>query len=215
MNEREQFYSQVKLVLKPALVADGFRGSGTTYRRILGDVIHVFALQGPNPGSSSYAGQCCVCLGIHLAFLPTVVPREPAKLTEPDCEFRTRLAPPGREDCWWPYGSTDAEARASAESILRLYREVGAPYFARFSTFPADFVRVTPDMLGSSEPLPFPACYTAGRRALALTRIALRAGSLEDAKRFAAFGLAHISPLATGLKAEFQSILSTNATGIA
>lgn len=206
MNEREQFHSQAKLVLKPALVADGFRASGTTYRRLFGEVIHVFTLQG-----SVHGGQCCVCLGIHLTFLPIVGSADacdPAKISEPECEFRTRLATRGETDCWWSYGATEGEARASAESILRLYREVGIPYFQRFSTFPDDFIRVSLPMLASDAPLPFPGRSTEVRRALALSRIALRTVRVADARQFAEFGLARVGP-AVALKNEFRKILAT------
>jgi len=205
MNEREQFHSAVKLILKPALVADGFRAAGTTYRRTLGEVVHVVALQ-----ASRYGGQCCVCLGIHLTFLPLVGSAEacdPAKITEPECEFRSRLTPNGESDFWWSYGTTEHEAQASAGSILRLYREVGAPYFGCFATFPDDFVGVTPSMLASGAALPFPKGGTLVRRALALSRIAVHTGRSADAKQFAEIGLAHVGP-AIGLKNEFQKIVA-------
>jgi hypothetical protein len=200
VNEQDQFHSQVKLLLEPALIADGFRASGTTYRRKLGEVIQVIALQGSVQG-----GQCCVCLGIHLTFFPGDV--DASQITEPDCEFRTRLAPPGQADLWWSYGATEQEARASAESILWLYREVGVPYFQSFSTFPDDFIRVTPAMLACDTPLPFPGRSTEVRRALALSRIALHAGRITDAKQFAEFGLARVGR-AIGLKNEFRKILA-------
>jgi hypothetical protein len=205
MSERDQFHSQVKQVLKPVLIADGFRASGTTYRRTLGEVIHVINLQG-----SIHGGQCCVCLGIHLTFLPMVASTDACdstKITEPECEFRSRLAPLGKSDCWWSYGVTEHESRSSAESILQIYREVGVPYFERFSKFPDDFDRVTPSMLAGSSPLPFPNGGTLVRRALALSRIALRTGRIADAKKFAETGLANVGP-AIGLKSEFNKILA-------
>jgi hypothetical protein len=206
VNERQPFQSQVKLVLEPVLVADGFRASGTTYRRSLGEVIHVLTLQG-----SAHGGQCCVSLGIHLTFLPTVGAAKtcaPSKITDPECEFRTRLAPPGDTDFWWSYGTTEHEARTSAESILHRYREVGVPYFQRFSKFPDDFIRVSPAMLASDAPLPFPGRNTEVRRALSLSRIALYTGRVADAHQFAEFGLARVGP-AVALKNEFRKILST------
>jgi hypothetical protein len=207
VNERGQFHSLVKQVLKPALVADGFRVSGNVYRRTYGAVIHVIALQG-----SIHGGQCCVCLGIHLTFLSPVGATggcDPAKITEPECEFRSRLAPAGQSDYWWSYGATEQEARASAESIIGLYREVGVPYFRQFSSFPDDFVRVTPSIFASSAPVPFPKGGTLVRRALALSRIALRTGRIVDAKQFAEIGLAHVGP-AVGLKNEFRKILAND-----
>jgi hypothetical protein len=46
MPERDQFNLQIKEVLKPVLVADGFRASGTTCRRTMGEVIHVIHVPG-------------------------------------------------------------------------------------------------------------------------------------------------------------------------
>ncbi|HWB03322.1 MAG TPA: DUF4304 domain-containing protein [Verrucomicrobiales bacterium] len=204
MNERDQFHAQVKRLLKPVLVAEGFQASGATYRRALGEVIHVLTLQG-----SLHGGQCCVCLGIHLTFLPPAGSAnacDPTKITEPECEFRTRLAPSGETDYWWSYGLTGEAARSSVESILRLYREVGEPYFNRFSKFPNDFIHVTPALLATDSSLPFPGRSTEVRRALALSRIALHAGRVSDAREFAEFGLARVGA-AAALKKEFRKIL--------
>jgi len=85
---------------------------------------------------------------------------------------------------------------------------MGTPYFHSFSRFPDDFVRVTPSMLANNAPLPFPRGGTEVSRALALSRIALRAGRRADAKQFAEFGLARVGP-AIGLKNEFRKILAT------
>ena len=206
MSERDQFLAKVKQIIKPALLANGFQVSGTTYRRKLGKVIHVVNLQG-----SRHGGQCCVCLGIHLDFLQTAGSGnicDPAKITEPECEFRLRLAPEGQTDCWWNYGVTEDEAEASVESILQLYREVGLPYFERFATFPDDFVLTKPSMLVSGAPLPFPGYSTIARQALTLGRIALYTNRIADAKQFAEIGLRHVGP-ATGLINEFHKILAT------
>jgi hypothetical protein len=205
MYERDQFHCAVKLILKPVLIADGFRASRTTYRRTLGEVIHIVALQG-----SPHGGQCCVNLGIHLAFLPLVGSAEACdfvRITERECEFRSRLAPTGQCDFWWSYGSTEHEAQASAESILRLYRDVGVPYFGRFTKFPDDFVHVTPSMLSNGSPLRFPSGGTFVRRALALSRIALHTGRIAEAKQFAEIGLAHLGR-AKGLENEFRNMLA-------
>lgn len=204
MDQRGLFHAQLKSILKPALVADGFRASGMIYRRVMGDVIHLIKIQGSRDG-----GRCCVCLGIHLAFLPTVLGDKciPNKISEPDCEFRSRLAPVGDADCWWDYGCSVDEARRSVMAILKLYQEVGRPYFSRFSAFPNDFSQVTPAMLVSGEPLPFPEGDTLVRFALALSRIALRIGRTADAKAFAEYGLAE-AKFAVGLRGEFRKLLA-------
>jgi hypothetical protein len=205
MDSRKQFLAQVKEVLVPVLKADGFTGSGVTYRRVVGDVFHVLTLQGAVSG-----GKCCVCLGIHLSFLPgqgSLTAPDPKTVEEPDCEFRTRLTPVGQSDYWWPYGVSEQEAKESAESICRLYQEIGAPYFQRFSTFPEDFTHVTPTMLTAGGELPFPSGGTFVRLALALARIAQRVGRAEDARQFAEVGLARVGP-AVSLKHAFRQIIA-------
>jgi hypothetical protein len=205
MDSRKQFLAQFKQVFAPVLKADGFTGSGNTYRRVAGDVIHVLALQGAASG-----GKCCVCLGVHLSFLPlqgSLTPPDLYTIEEPDCEFRTRLSPPGLSDAWWPYGTTEHEARGTAEAICGLYEQVGAPFFRQFSNFPEDFTRVTPAMLAAGGELPFPAGCTFVRRALALARIAQRVGRTDEARQFAEIGLARVGP-ATSLKHAFRQIIS-------
>ena len=128
------------------------------------------------------------------------------KIEEPECEFRTRLAPIGQSDAWWTYGGTEREAAASAQSILDLYRAVGVPYFARFSRFPEDFSQVTPSMLAGDGQLPFPAGGTFVRRALALSRIAMKTAKAADARSFAEIGLARVGP-AVSLKKAFRDLI--------
>lgn len=202
-DNRKQFHDQIKQVFVPVLKSDGFLGSGNTYRRVIGDVIHVVALQGSVSG-----GKCCVCLGIHLSFLPGFgTASDPKRIAEVDCQFRTRLKPAGHSDAWWPYGTTEREARASAESICDLYLQIGAPYFGRFSSFPDDFTRVTPAMLMSQDELPFPGGCTFGRLALALALIAQRVGRNEDARSFAEAGLSKAGD-AVLLKTSFKQIIA-------
>ena len=144
-----------------------------------------------------------------MAFLPTAgssgIP-DAEKIDEPECEFRTRLIPVGQPDAWWTYGETEREASESAESILTLYRTVGAPYFARFSRYPDDFARVTPEMLATEGELPFPAGGTFVRRALALSRIAMHSGNVADARGFAEIGLSRVGP-AVSLKRAFRELI--------
>ena len=205
MNERDQFLAEVKNILRPVLKAEGFRASGNVvFRRKFGEVIHVLTIQG-----SRHGGQCCVCLGVHLLFLPVIGSGsicDPDKITEPECEFRSRLAPLGMSDFWWKYGSNEEEARLSVSSLLQIYLEVGLPYFQKFSNFPEDFTKITPDMLLNGITEPFPRNTTMARRALALSRIYIHLGRIDEAKQFAEFGLEHVGP-AIALKSEMQKII--------
>lgn len=203
MSDRLQFQNQLKAVLTPALRSEGFRQSGLTFRRILGDVVHVIQVQG-----SQYGGQCCVCLGIHLGFLPTGGsngPCDPKSIKEPDCEFRSRLTPEGKSDHWWSYGTTEGET-ASVCSIRDLYQQQGASYFGRFSRFPDDFVRVTPETPEDEIAFLFPRCFGPVRRDLALARIYGHIGDRASARFFATRGMAAVGP-ATALKAALRPFL--------
>jgi hypothetical protein len=207
MDARKQFLAQINQVFTPVLTADGFTGSGNTYRRVIGEVFHVLTLQGLASG-----GKCCVCLGIHLGFLPgpsSLTPPDPKTIEESDCGFRTRLTPNGQSDAWWPYGTTEQEARGSAESIRDLYQQLGAPFFQRFSTFPEDFTRVTPAMLTAGGELPFPPGKSFCGNALVLAQIAKRVGRIEDARQFAEVGLERTPDVKKPLKHAFRKILET------
>lgn len=204
MDARSRFHEHVKQILTPALRAEGFHVSGTTYRRSIGEVLHVVNLQGSTKG-----GQCCVNLGIHLTFLPAAgssAVKETKTIEEMDCAFRRRLTPAGQSDAWWAYGECDSEASEAVRSILNLHQSVGAPYFRNFSRFPEDFGKVTPEMLTGNVELPFPPAGTFVGQTLSLSRIAMRIGRPTDARVFAEIGLARIGP-AVGLMKAFKSII--------
>lgn len=204
MSDRLQFQNQLKAILTPMLKAEGFRNSGTTYCRTIGDVVHVIQIQG-----SQHGGQCCVCLGIHLSFLPTAgsnAPCDPKSMKEPECEFRCRLKPDGQSDHWWSYGTTEEGATASVRSIRDLYQQLGASYFSRFSIFPDHFVRVTRETPDDSIGRLFPQCFTSVRRDLALARIYGHIGDRSSAQFFATRGMAAVGQ-ATALKSAFSPYL--------
>lgn len=206
MNDRLRFHGFLNRLFKPVLVADGFKVSGNVCRRIRGDVIHLLAFQG-----SVYGGKCAINLGIHLNFLPCVgnpQSTDQSKITEVDCEFRSRLAPDGESDKWWDYGASEAESLASVESMLQIYREVAVPYFSRFSSFPDDFVKATPAEFIAGAPSGLPEGYGSGRHALVMARIALHLGRGDEAKQYAEFGLC-VAGNATGLRAAYRKIIES------
>jgi hypothetical protein len=204
MNQKQLFQAQVKTTLAPELEVDGFKQSGLTFRRVVGEVAQVVNLQSSRDGS-----QFCVCLGIHLLFLPVAgisALGDPQSITEPECEFRRRLAPQGQNDFWWPCGPIGDESSQSVVSVLNLYREQGKPYFAKFSEFPADFTRVTTATAEADYLDLFPPCSTEVRRDLALARINQKLGNTDAAHFFANRGLARVGP-AVALKSAFRSLL--------
>ena len=200
--ERSDFLKLVASKLYPVLRADGFRGSGTTLRRVAGPVIHVVNIQG-----SSTATDCYLNLGAHLSFLPTDGGGTcvPARIKEYECSFRTRILPPdGGIGGRWAYGATQAESEALIEGMVAAWRKGGVAFFARFANYPDDFCRLVKNAI--LEP-PHPG------RSLAYARIGVQVGLLDEARTIAERALADVSPAATGLRANLLRFLETPRAG--
>ncbi len=186
-----EFREELKRRLAPLLRAHDFSGSGATFRRRIGDVIQVLNIQG-----SRHGGSCCVNLGMHFAFLPTVLgdPPDPKKITESLCEFRKRLAPVGESDYWWEYGSNVQEAARSVDRLVELTERIALPHFERFRDFPGFFEKITPQIIRSGDFRMLPGNVTAARGALVMARIAAHVGEQNRAREFAEVGLASLGP---------------------
>jgi hypothetical protein len=189
-----EFRAGLKEKLAPILRAQGFLGSGITFRRQVGEVLQVLNVQGSRHGDS-----CCVNLGMHLAFLPTVLgdPADPKRITESLCEFRRRLSPVGESDHWWRYGADAGEASRSVENLVDLVRTVALPHFEYFRDFPGAFEGITPTTIASGDFRTLPGNVTAARGALVMARIATHLGNRDRAREFAEVGLASLGPSAT------------------
>lgn len=179
MGTRQDYMKILGAVLHPNLRAAGFRGSGETLRRQSGDVIHVFNIQ-----DASGAERCYMNLGIHLSFLPEVGSTSqggcnPKAIKEHECILRLRVNPPPEFQFGFPYGATAAETQRSVEKLAEAWQREGPPFFRQLSSFPEDFLRITPEAVraGSS---PLGALYCA--------RIALHLGDVPRAKEFAQVG---------------------------
>lgn len=195
-----------KEVVAPVLKQDGFHGAGTTWRRLNGEVIHLFNIQG-----SRYGGECCINLAVHLTFLPTVGTNEavqPKTITEPLCEFRKRLASESKADQWWNYGHSEEDALGACNSMLSLYQTQGRLFFERLSVCPHDFLRISPDQLSNESALRKLYGFSSTvRLALTLGRIASRFGRHELARCYAEFGLANVGQ-AVALRLPLEEILN-------
>ena len=203
MDSRSQFLAQFKSVVVPVLRDEGFHGSGQNFRRRVKEVIHVVNVQG-----SRYGGRCCINLGVHLTFLPTVTLAlpDPAKITEPDCEFRTRLSEADGFDRWWPYGESEQDAEDSVTSIKQTYLKFGREFFARFLVFPGDFTKITPENFDKKSSREYLPGQTVVRTLLALARINAHLGNRSYASQFATIGIANLG-LASFLKNEFEKLI--------
>jgi hypothetical protein len=204
MDSYDRFHQLLKRDFAPFLRGDGFKGSGTTFRRIKGDAVHLLNIQG-----SRYGGQCCVNLGVHFSFLPTAgggSTFDPQRLREYDCDFRERMHDAGESDHWWGYGETEAESQASAVSLIHLYRNQGILFFQKFEQFPEVFERITPAEIDSGDLSKMPAAMTRVRAALTMARVMKHLGRFDKCRQFAEIGLRNLGR-GVALKAEFERLL--------
>jgi len=187
----------------PILRDEGFRGSGRTFRRVQGLLIHVLNLQG-----SMYSKQFAVNLGFHLSFLPgpTGRPVEPTKIVESECEFRRRLTA-GGSDHWWVHGDDARSIEEAVRSAVEMYVEHGRRAWSEVATFPESLEGVTPESLITDVPLPGGFGNTLVRTALAFARIRQYQGDATSARQFAKVGVAKLGA-ATGLRGAFAKFLA-------
>ena len=204
---RAEFLTAARDVFAPVLRADGFRGSVTKFRRVLGDVAHAIVVQGARGG-----GSACVELGIHFMFLPDALerPPDPKRITAYDCEFRWRLAPEGHHDFWWSYGETGDDAVASVRHLTETYVKVGAPAFGRWADFPGGLETVSPEQLDSGNLAGLPGRTNISGAALVMARTSLHLADRETARAYALVGLRHAGA-ATFLKRRLEAILDGTA----
>lgn len=204
MDHYERFHELLKQDFFPVLRADGFKGSGTTFRRVQADRIDVVNVQG-----SRYGGQCCVNVAVHFPFLPSaggISVSEPKKLKEYECAFRNRLHEASESDHWWTYGTNDSEAKASLASLIDIYRRRGALFFAKFEPFPQVFEQITPAEADAGDLSNMPSGnLTQVLAVLTMARIMNHLGHHEKCRGFAEVGLRHLGG-ATGLRAEFERL---------
>jgi hypothetical protein len=203
MDAYERFHQLLKRDYSPLLRAEGFKGSGTTFRRIKDEVIHVVNVQG-----SRHGGECCVNLGLHYSFLPTaggcpVI--DPKRLKEYECDFRDRIHEVHESDHWWRYGATEAEAEASVASLVEMYRIWGVSFFKKFEPFPEVFERITPAEMDAGDLSRFPTPMTLVHAALTMARIMRHLRRFEISRQFADVGLRHLGH-AIGLRTELERL---------
>lgn len=154
----------LRLHLAPVLRADGFKGSGRTYRRTVNGVVQVVNVQGSQGG-----GSFAINLGLHPIALPirSDQPADPRKINEIDCAFRRRLREDER-DQWWSHDSAES-AVAAAQAAAGVYRRVGQALLARQSGPDAPIWTLRPDELDQ-----------AGKRLEGFTLYTFRQGALAS-----------------------------------
>lgn len=186
-DKKQVFFQILREEFAPALRQLGFLGSGSNFRRVRSEVIHVISIQG-----DKYGGQCSVNLGMHLSFLPVTWSNklpEVKRMKEVDCEFRMRLTPDGFTDYWWEYGGLFDSSTKNVRHLLDTYIRHGEPRFSYFST-----VEAISAMFGVADILEKDLLrgfgeMTPSRAALAMARIHSHLGKKDMAREFAVAGL--------------------------
>lgn len=194
--ERESFLRLVAQRFYPALRSAGFKGSGSTLRRVNGPVLHVFNVQGGSSGREFF-----INLGATLTSLEMqgVTPASAGTAKEYACVFRQRIDPPGRPQMAWPYPMNEAEAEQTLNALVQQFAGVGEPWFARHGTWPESFVILT----ASDDAL---AIHPAHMHVLA--RIAMLLTNRERAALLARAALRRCPATASGLRHDLQQLLS-------
>lgn len=200
---RKVFAQQLKERFAPALRVAGFKGSGTHFRRISGEIINTISIQGSRDGRT-----CAVNLGLHLTFLPLNWRDElpdVAKIKEIDCEFRDRLAPAGVEDYWWEYGSLLSPPSKHVAHLYATYFEHGEPRFRAFNSVEAVSQMFSPEQLRSGSYMNGFGGITVPRAAVTMARIRMHLGQRQLAAEYARVGLEKLGK-ASGLKSVLEEL---------
>lgn len=201
MNSAPRLEISIKEHLAPVLRADGFTGSGRTFRRVVGDFVQVVNVQG-----SRYGGQFAVNLGIHPLCIPDLrseVP-DPKKITEELCEFRRRLSESGA-DQWWKHDGSQESMSTAIKAAATVYYTIGRQLLEHFNGSVSPIHIVTPEAFENGQYSFQGFGSTNVRMALALARFRQAKGHTAAAKKFANIGLAAIGG-ASGLRRELESI---------
>jgi hypothetical protein len=200
--------ASIRYHFSPILKSDGFSGSGRTFRRILGSVIHVVNVQGAREG-----GKFAVNLGIQPLCIPDVlgaVPN-PTRITAELCEFRRRLCE-SKGDQWWEHEASKASMDAAVQQAAAVYTAIGRNLFFEQSGPVAALHRLTPEQFADGHYSLSGFGSTKVRMARSLALMRRSAGNLRDASAFADIALSNLGS-ARGLRQELELLRSsTEAT---
>lgn len=190
----------------PSLRADGFSGSGRTFRRVSDGWVQVINVQG-----SRYGGQFAVNLGLQPLSIFHVLGEapDPKKITESLCEFRRRLSDSGA-DQWWAYEPTQESMNEAAREACAVYETIGRDLFRHVGGAQSQINGATPDAFASGA-FDFSGFgSTQVRMALVLARLRNAQGRTRDAASFAAIGLA-ATGAASALRRELAELAELQA----
>lgn len=190
----------LKSEFAPALRSVGFVGSGKRFRRVAADCIHVVEVQLWRAG-----GRFAVNLGLQPLDIPVRLggPPDTQKVTEPDCEFRQRLADRG-SDQWWQFVSVE-DAMEAASACAATFLRVGEGKFTEQTGWTSRLRTITPAELEESDFSFSGFSSTKARTARALALMRLATNEIQSARDFASIALKHLGS-AIGLREELEAI---------
>jgi hypothetical protein len=206
MSESPRLEPSIGAILAPQLRADGFAGSGRTYRRIANSWIQVVNVQGSRQG-----GSFAINLALHPVGLPDVIgqPINPKSVSQDACELRRRLAEVEQDQWWVCYGDRESMNEA-VQSATLVYQEVGRPLLNRLARPDSDLSILTASRFASGKYDLGGFGATAGRMALLFARLRSQQGRYEEAKAFVQYGLS-VAGSADLLIRDLRAVQVTNA----
>ncbi|MGZ3239487.1 MAG: DUF4304 domain-containing protein [Burkholderiaceae bacterium] len=201
MSHLARLEDSIKEHLAPLLRADGFTGSGRTFRRIVGDFIQVVNVQG-----SRYGGQFAINLGIQPICVFDVLGQVPdkKKITESLCEFRRRLSASGA-DQWWKHDTTKESMDSAVKAAAVVYCEKGRQFLGGCEGTSSPFHLITAEAFEQGNYNLNGFGSTVVRITLVLARFRKAQGRFEEAKEFARVGLTAVGN-ASALRRELESL---------
>ncbi len=203
---KKVFYGLLRDEFAPKLRELGFKGSGSNFRRIRGEVINTINIQG-----NKYGGSSAVNLGLHLTFLPVTwadqLP-DPKNVKEVECVFRRRLAPGRRSDYWWKYTGIFNSPSKKVSHLIDTYLTIGEPEFSRFDTVEKMVNMIALSDIRFGNYIKVFGGVTEVGAALTMARIHAHLGNNSEARAFANAGLENLGR-AIALKTKFIEILES------
>lgn len=192
----------IRLHLAPVLRADGFTGSGRSFRKNHADWLIVLSLETSRAGNAF-----ALHAGIQPKFAPDTLgkPVDPKKLKVQLCEFRRRISSTTKEQ-WWEFEANEESMTAALQAASAVYIQHLRPLVQAICNEPSLFAQVTLENF-SVQAMGFDGYGTdEGRLALATARYLVVHGETTKARAFATYGLQHVG-ISVGLQRDFEDLL--------
>jgi Domain of unknown function (DUF4304) len=188
--------------LAPLLRADGFAGSGRSFRRSNDDFIQVVQIQG-----SRHGGKFAINLGIQPLNMPDALGNtDHRKIKEELCEFRGRLTDSeSRDDQWWQHEATAASMDDAVREAASVYEVTGRRILSTLAAKDSPLLTITPAQFNVGKLNLFGFANTKVRMARMFALMRSASGNPEDAHDFALIALANLGQ-ATGLRKELEEL---------